>query len=271
VKLTAGLKKVAKPVAAMADVGRLPRRGIVVLAYHRVGGRSGIEIDLPIDAFERQIEEVARRGAISLDATVQRLAQPSTVSTDPIAVTFDDGTVDFVEAALPVLVRHGVPATIYVATAFVEEQRPFPHNGRPLSWAALADACSTGLVTVGSHTHTHLLLDRVDGAKAQDELRRSVELIATKLGQEARHFAYPKGVAGSPGAAAAVRQHFVSAALGGTRPNRYGSTDLHRLARTPVQVSDGWRWFERKLAGGMQLEDLVRQRLNRRRYADIST
>ena len=57
----------------------------------------------------------------------------------------------------------------------------------------------------------------------------------------------------------------------GTRVNRYGATDPYRLARSPVQVSDGDRWFRHKVAGGLGFEDTLRRALNRRRYAGAST
>ena len=47
--------------------------------------------------------------------------------------------------------------------------------------------------------------------------------------------------------------------------------DLHRLTRTPVQVTDGMRWFRRKAGGGMALEDDARAVLNRGRYAGATT
>jgi len=182
-------------------------------------------------------------------------------------VTFDDGTVDFVDVAVPILERLRIPATLYVTTSFVEEQRAFPNDGTPVSWSGLADACSTGLIDVGSHTHRHRLLDRIAANEVDDELDRSIELIAERLGREARHFAYPKALGGSAHAEQAVRSRFRSAALAGTRSNRYGATDPFRLARSPVQRSDGLAWFARKAGGGMALEDSLRRVANRRRYA----
>ena len=130
---------------------------------------------------------------------------------------------------------------------------------------------STGLVGVGSHTHTHALLDRLPVGQIEGELDRSIDLIGERLGVPARHFAYPKAVMGSPAAHAAVRARFDSAAVAGTHGNRYGATDPYRLARSPIQVSDGMRWFRRKVAGGLGLEDTLRRALNRRRYAASTT
>ena len=114
-------------------------------------------------------------------------------------------------------------------------------------------------------------LDRVGGPEAAEELDRSVSLIEDRLGVACRHFAYPKALPGSAAAEQEVRQRFRTAALAGTRPNPYGRTDLHRLHRSPVQVGDGLRWFRRKAAGGLGLEDDLRRLRNRRRYAGAVT
>jgi peptidoglycan/xylan/chitin deacetylase (PgdA/CDA1 family) len=182
-------------------------------------------------------------------------------------VTFDDGTADFMDRALPILERFGVPATIYLATDHIERGTPFPHEGPPLSWSGIRDALATGLITVGSHTHTHRVLGRVSAEEAELEVNRSCELLEDRLGVSPRHFAYPKAVPGSPAAEAVVRTRFASAALGGTRPNPYGRTDPFRLRRSAIQASDGMRWFRRKLDGGMALEGTLRTMLNGRRYA----
>jgi peptidoglycan/xylan/chitin deacetylase (PgdA/CDA1 family) len=209
---------------------------------------------------------------LTMDQAADQLAAGEPPRGRPaVAITFDDGTADFLEEAVPVLVAHRLPATLYVATAFVDEQRSFPDDGRPATWAALADAVATGLVTIGSHTHTHLLLDRADGATAAGELDRSIGLIGDRLGVAAEHFAYPKALAGSTAADAEVRRRFRTAAIAGTHLNRWSGSDLHRLARTPIQVTDGLRWFGRKADGGLRLEDQLRRRVNRKRYAGATT
>jgi peptidoglycan/xylan/chitin deacetylase (PgdA/CDA1 family) len=261
-----------KVAAAAADRVRPAKPGVVVLLYHRVGRRSTVEVDLPRGLFADQMAAIAGR-AVTLDTALDALAGPPPAggAPGPVVVTFDDGTADFVDEALPVLVEHRVPALLYVATAFIEDGRSFPDAGAPASWAGLADAVSTGLVTLGSHTHTHALLDRAERDDVVDELDRSRQLLQDRLGMAVDHFAYPKAVAGSPAADAEVRARFRSASLAGTRANPYGATDPYRLARSPIQVSDGMRWFAAKVAGGMVLEDRLRQVLNRGRYAGAVT
>ena len=273
------VRRTVKGVSVAADHLRPDVAGVVILLYHRVGGRSALEIDLDAARFDDQIAAVAASGgAVSLGGALDLLsASAPHPDRSSVAVTFDDGTADFVEVALPILVRHQVPATLYVATAFVEGGLEFPGGGRPVSWSALRDACATGLVDIGSHTHTHRLLDRISLRDAAFELERSVDLIGTRLGRTALDFAYPKAVPGPPEVAQLVRERFRSAALAGTRVNPYRTakpcraTDPYRLARSPIQDSDGMQFFERKLAGGMALEDSFRRAMNRVRYAKAAT
>jgi len=264
--------QIVKRAAVVRDVIRHSPAGAVVLLYHRVGGGSGLAVDLPVPLFSSQIHELADSARVlSLDALLAVVSRAQRPAQDPLAITFDDGTADFAELALPMLEAARLPVTLYVATDFIQARRPFPREGTPLSWDALRDCLTTGLVTVGSHTHTHALLDRVGYDEAAQELDRSIKLIEDHLGVTPQHFAYPKALLGSPVAQAAVRERFSSACVAGTRPNAYGRTDPYRLSRSPVQVGDGMRWFRHKMRGGMGFEDDVRRLVNRRRYAGAVT
>lgn len=266
--LVAGAVKVA---AAARDIVVRPPEGITVLIYHRVGGPGGA-VDLDPGRFDAQMAELAASGQVrTLDRAVDEATGDAPFDGGSVTVTFDDGTGDFVDHAVPILAEHRVPATIYVATRFVDEGIDFPGGGPAVSWAGLRDACSTGLITVGSHTHGHALLDRITAAQVAEELDRSIELIGEHLGAAPAHFAYPKAVLGSTAAQAEVATRFRSAAIAGTKANPPGLTDPQQLARSPIQVADGMRFFRRKARGGLGLEDELRRRVNRRRYAGAST
>jgi peptidoglycan/xylan/chitin deacetylase (PgdA/CDA1 family) len=252
-----------KATAAGFDILRRPGPGVVILCYHRVGGRTACEMDLPTPVFRRQMEEVAGAGPIDLDAAVEAIGSGGAPT--GVVVTFDDGSADVLDLALPVLAEHRIPALLYLATAFVEEGRRFPDGARPASWGALRDALATGLLTVGSHTHRHAPLGRLAPSLVAQEVDRSRDLIGERLGVTAIHFAYPKGVLASPPGERLVRARFRSAALAMPGVNASGA-DPYRLRRAPVQRSDGLRFFRRKLAGGMVLEGAVRSLVDRGRY-----
>jgi peptidoglycan/xylan/chitin deacetylase (PgdA/CDA1 family) len=268
-----------KHAAVTVDRVRAPAPGIVVLVYHRVGRRSTSEVDLDATVFAEQMAFLAEAtDVLRLGDALAALAQPARADASSpdrsprrptVVVTFDDGTDDFVDIAVPILDRYRVPVTRYLATAFVDDGVPFPDGGRPASWSGLSDAVATGVVDIGSHTHRHRLLDRLPADEVADELDRSTELIEAHLACAAVDFAYPKAVFGSPAAAAAVRSRFRSAAIAGTHANAYGRTDPYRLARSPIQVGDAMNFFRRKAAGGMRLEDALRRAANRVRYAGL--
>lgn len=273
-----------KTSAAVADLVRRPAPGITILIYHRVGAGAGGQMDLSPAAFDEQLAWLrATQRVLTLDQALIELgaegragedasapgSPPGTPGTG-VVLTFDDGTKDWVDHVLPALERHRVPATFYVATAFVDEQRPFPGDGVPITWEGLKELASSSLATIGSHTHTHALMDRVPVPDIARELDRSVALLADQVGVEAAHFCYPKALIGSPPAEAAIKVRFRSATLAGTRANLPG-VDPYRLTRSPIQPTDGRRWFRRKATGGMAFENDLRDLLNRIRYRDAES
>jgi peptidoglycan/xylan/chitin deacetylase (PgdA/CDA1 family) len=262
--LNAGVRhavaKLGVPVDAAARTGVLP--AVVTLIYHRVGRRSPSPVDISVATWQEQLDQLSASGrVIRLDDALAELTTESPARSDgpALVITVDDGTADWPDELLAGLVERNLPATFYVATDFVEGQRAFPDQGAPVSWSGLRDMLSTGLVTIGSHTHTHRVLAGLTATQAQEELDRAVELIEDRLGVTPHHFAYPKAVAPSPAAEVTVRRRHTSAVLAGNRVARPG-TDLHRIGRHALTVADDPASFARKMSGGMLLEGWLRER-----------
>src|SRR5262245_32793656 len=108
-------RRAVKVVASAADRVRRPSGhsagGVVVLLYHRVGGNSASDVDLDVARFEEQMAVVAEHGnAVTLGAALQRLEAADGSVAPATVVTFDDGTADFTDVALPVMTRYGIPS-----------------------------------------------------------------------------------------------------------------------------------------------------------------
>ncbi len=270
--MASGARRALKWAAASADAV-LPTSGLVVLAYHRVGNGGTSQMDLPLDRFRAQMEELGDScRVLSLDAALAEYSAGG--PTDPgscVVLTFDDGTADFADDVLAVLDEFDLPATVYVATEPVITGEPWPDGALPLSEAALAEVAGHPLVTIGCHTHAHLLLDREPASVVEPDLDRSIELLAELTGSRPEHFAYPKALAPLAENDVLIRARFASAAVAGNRPNRPGRTDTYRLTRSPIQRSDSPRDVTHKFAGGMRLEDDVRRLVQRVTYRGART
>lgn len=263
--------------AAMAGDAVVTTEGVVILAYHRIAAGGSSQMNLPPARFRRQLTELAATArVVTMDAALAEMEgperSPAHGATDrrTVVLTFDDGTTDFGTEVLPVLDDLDLPATLYLATGPVESGTAWPDGAAPLSWAQLSEVAASDLVTIGCHTHDHLLLDRADPGAVADDLDRSIDLIGEHCGTRPAHFAYPKALAASPANESLVRERFASAALAGTRPNRIGRTDAHRLTRSPIQRADTPRNVAHKMRGGMRLEDDVRRLVHRAAYRGAS-
>jgi peptidoglycan/xylan/chitin deacetylase (PgdA/CDA1 family) len=104
--------------------GRRPRA--LVLVYHRVGERGVDPWHLTIgpEIFAGQMETLARDWSpLSLAELVEAFDRRR-LPERAVAVTFDDGYADNLEVAAPILVEHGIPATLFVATELIDSDGP---------------------------------------------------------------------------------------------------------------------------------------------------
>jgi peptidoglycan/xylan/chitin deacetylase (PgdA/CDA1 family) len=95
---------------------------LLILIYHRVHAQADAMFprELTAQRFDWQMELLRRHCApVSLREGVSRLRAGSLPSR-AVAVTFDDGYADNALVALPILTRHRIPATFFVASGFLD-------------------------------------------------------------------------------------------------------------------------------------------------------
>jgi peptidoglycan/xylan/chitin deacetylase (PgdA/CDA1 family) len=101
------------------------RSRLSILLYHRVLARPDPLNDWDPTAaeFEGQVRALSRFFTpLPLGEAVERL-RSGRLPPHAACVTFDDGYRDNVEVALPILRRHGVPATFFIATGYLNGGR----------------------------------------------------------------------------------------------------------------------------------------------------
>lgn len=233
--------------------------GVVVLLYHRVGGGTRSDVDVTRQAFEEQMRYLHQHcRVVSLDTAADTGARSAggENGSDVVVITFDDGYRDMFEVAYPILLRYGLPATIYVPAMYIETRQPFDfggfanvaplHRPSPLTWDQIGEMMGSRLITIGSHTYTHANLSGMTADEATRELEECDEMIYRRIGVTPKHFAYPWGH-WSAAAEHIVAARYVTAALGGPAKNPFASLDTLRLWRYPVLRTDGFRLFRARM------------------------
>jgi peptidoglycan/xylan/chitin deacetylase (PgdA/CDA1 family) len=174
----------------------------LALAYHAVSSTWTAALSVRPDQLEAQLKELLARGYSG--ATVSRATHDAAVEKS-LCITFDDSYRSVFQLAFPILDGLGLPATVFVPTAFAGTDAPMswlgidhwvggPHEQEllPMGWEELGQLADAGW-EIGSHTCTHPRLTRVDDARLEVELRRSREICEQRLGRPCRTFAYPYG------------------------------------------------------------------------------
>ncbi|MDR6549825.1 peptidoglycan/xylan/chitin deacetylase (PgdA/CDA1 family) [Paenibacillus qinlingensis] len=100
-------------------------------------------------------------------------------------LTFDDGYANNAEVVLPILWKHGFPATLYVSTGLI-------HTPGYLTWPQIREL-SAAHWDIASHTVTHPHLPRLSKKAQRAEILAARARIEQELGRPADTFAYPYG------------------------------------------------------------------------------
>jgi peptidoglycan/xylan/chitin deacetylase (PgdA/CDA1 family) len=219
------------PASALRAAERLARRMVVssgcglnwmlgsraagrfgILMYHRVAHRvDGVEPptwNVTPGQFRRQLAGLLERGfrAWPLSRLIAAHRAGRDVPPRTFAVTFDDGQESVYRHAWPVLKELGVPATLFLPTAWLDGDRPFPFDDwpaagssrvpleswRPMTTSQCRQIAADGLVELGAHTHTHQDFYGRSNEFAAD-LATNVDVLRSSFGIREPAFAFPFG------------------------------------------------------------------------------
>ncbi|HML83133.1 MAG TPA: polysaccharide deacetylase family protein [Thiomonas arsenitoxydans] len=244
--------------------------GLRVLMYHRVAHLAAYDqLTVSPARFAQQMQELSSHKVVSLEDGL-RAIQAGPLRKPLFAVTFDDGYLDNLTEALPILQRYRIPATIFVTTQFCDQALSHPRYGSQpterlhLNWDEVIALARSPGITIGSHTRTHPYLPTISDALAQQEIATSRSEIAAHLQQPVQYFCYPSGDL-SPRELQLVRQAGYAAAVSVAPGVNRRDADLFQLKRTEITDRDDMSQFRLKIAGAFDpIHRLLHARRTRR-------
>jgi peptidoglycan/xylan/chitin deacetylase (PgdA/CDA1 family) len=220
-----------------------------ILAYHAVGDcpRAADKHNLFVStqSFSKQMDFLARRRqVIDLDTALDGGVGSGAPA---VAITFDDGYRNVLNLAAPILERHGFPATVFIPTAYIGGRNTWidetPCDVDIMSEDELRSAERVGL-RMESHGHAHIDYRDSPPSESEKDLKASLDMLASIVNREIKHFAYPFG-SHSESAHEVARKAGVRAAYTIDEPHG-GDFAYERVQITP---DDGTRLFALKTSG----------------------
>lgn len=183
-----------------------------ILMYHRVTEQLyGIPIptwNVTPSKFEEQLSGLVASGfrAMALRDLLETVGLSRSVPHRTFVVTFDDGYENVYLEAWPILKSLQIPATIFLATSYLDSDAPFPFDDwqeagaphvpktawRPLTTAQCLEMTNSGLIELGAHTHTHVDFQG-DPVAFEDDMRECMAILRDRFGVAEATFAFPFG------------------------------------------------------------------------------
>jgi peptidoglycan/xylan/chitin deacetylase (PgdA/CDA1 family) len=255
---------IGETMTEIGAVGGGEERTLRVLMYHKVNDLTPNPTTVPTEVFAEQMSLLAELGyvPVSLDAVRDHYLHGAELPKGAVLITFDDGYLDNLENALPVLRRHGYPAVLFVPIGFLDDGRPLPHEellralgvrNETLDWDQLGEL-EAGGVRIESHGIGHWPLSDLDPAEATREIALSKLRLEERLGREVEAFAFVKGSQADyrPEHASLVQQAGYKLAFTSVSGGNGPRTDRFRLRRYNVEPYPA-RTFELVLRGACDL------------------
>lgn len=151
----------------------LHRQSLTILIYHRVLPepdplRPG---EIAAGHFERQMDFLARHfNVLPLREAAQRL-RAGRLPRRACCITFDDGYADNLTVALPILEKHGLPATVFVATGYLDGGRMFNDSVVDAIARTTLQELNLEAIRLGRHASGTLAEKRAAIAATQEQLK----------------------------------------------------------------------------------------------------
>lgn len=184
-----------------------------IIMYHSIlkqPSKSGKFVITP-SVLESDLKYLKQKGynSVFISDVVNYIKENKPLPKNPIVITFDDGYLNTLEYALPILQKYNMKVTISVVGSFtqkyseIDDKNP---NYAHLTWTDIKEMNQSGIVEFGNHTFDMHNKDKRNGTKKKlgetmsqyekalnDDILKMQSVMLEKTGVEPKIFTYPFG------------------------------------------------------------------------------
>lgn len=199
----------------------------VIFTYHHIGDDLAPSANLGKEQFESHIAELKSGNyhVLPISDIITALKTGTKLPDPSIGITFDGAHRNTISYAAPLLLKAGLPFTIFVSTDAMDSE-----EGDSLHWDDLQKLARNELVTIGLHPAAYQRLYDKDQAEIARQLNKALARYREEFDTEATLFAYPFGEISEIYRQTVERQGFL-AAFGQQSGVAYAGADMFMLPR----------------------------------------
>ena len=158
-----------------------------VLMYHSISPskHQGDLWSVDLEYFSQHMEHINATKDLTIHSSKELFFG---IPDDGIVITFDDGYSDNFDYAAPILFDLNIPFSIFVVSDYIKDAKKNYMNP-----SQLRELSKNPLVSIGSHSKTHIPLTDCSKEELKNEISGSKADLEDLLGKEVSMFSYPHG------------------------------------------------------------------------------
>lgn len=238
----------------------LSQRGIPVLMYHKVTPEHTDDLTVSVSQLEQHLQFLQSNGyqILPMARLAASVSAKEKLPAKAVFLTFDDGYLNNLQYAYPILLEYNAPATIFLPTNYIGSKSTWDKNADDLMSIDQLKSLNPSLISFGLHSHTHQSYKNLGIDSITDDLKNNLQYFRENALPFVPAFAYPYG--GRPKNKMLLQQMkekmqamgIVIAFRIGNRLNR-SFNDAYEIQRLDIKGTDSMKIFQKKLKGRMKI------------------
>jgi peptidoglycan/xylan/chitin deacetylase (PgdA/CDA1 family) len=233
-------------------------KGLPVLLYHKLSLTHEDSLTIKQSTLEQQLAYLAEKGyqTVSINQLILYQEKRVPLPKKPVMISFDDGFVNNLELACPLLRKYQCKAVFFIPSAGIGKTNFWDKTGEPLMSAEQLKSLDRGLFEIALHSLDHKNYKHMTPQQIKTDITKSIEVFTQNSIGFVPGFAYPYG--GRPkdkAVYAAMIRAFSDAGIKlafriGNKVNKLPLKNLFEVRRISIRGTDSMWTFRTKLTKG---------------------
>ncbi len=231
-------------------------QGFPVLMYHKVSPEHADDLTVTVSQLEAHLQYLHTNGyqVLPLQRLLTLVSGGEALPARSVFLTFDDGYLNNLQYAYPVLEKYQAHATIFLPTHYIGKTSSWDQQAEDLLNISQLQSLNPALVSFGLHSHVHRSYQAMTIEEITSDLQQNISYLTENGIPFVQAFAYPYGKRPKNKAILKLMKDqmksagIVAAFRIGNRLNR-SISDAYELQRLDIRGTDTPEDFRKKLTG----------------------